>query len=172
MVWSKGQLEVTKILDLGIDRRRVLPPDTLHGQLLFPTFLVAPVIWISRGYREDIAIISPGWCSCHLYRVALLAVSPFELAPVQLLPCCSPFDLAVTCMHSLFPDALCQQYAFTCLGVLFLELNGLSLYERRSNRTWLGGRFRAADAKLSWRHGFYFIQFIFFFFFVSLFWSY
>lgn len=102
MVWTKGQLEVTKILDLGIDRRRVLPPDTLHGQLLFPTF------WshLSYGYREDIAIISPGWCSCHLYRVALLAVSPFELAPVQLLPCCSPFDLAVTFMHSLFSRCL------------------------------------------------------------------
>lgn len=72
------------ILDmLGTDRRHALPSDTLHGQLLFPTFSVAPVIWISRGYRDHLAWKVP---SCHLYRVVLLAVSPFALAPVQLLP--------------------------------------------------------------------------------------
>lgn len=73
---------------LGTDRRHALPPDTLYRQLFFPTFLVAPVIWISRGYRDHLAWKVP---SCHLYRVALLAVSPFALAPVQLLPCVQPF---------------------------------------------------------------------------------
>jgi hypothetical protein len=63
------------------------------GSCCFPTFLIAPVIWISRNYRDHLAWVVSSY---HLNRVALLAVSRFELAPVQLLPYCGPLDLAVT----------------------------------------------------------------------------
>lgn len=112
--------------------------------------------------------------SCHLYRVALLPVSRFELAPAQLLPYCSPLHLTVT-STLYFEIASCFLHLPRCAAFLTLEItnNGglefseLSHYERRSNNTLTRDPFssRGRKPKLApWL-----LNFSFFFFYFTIF---
>lgn len=113
---------------------------------------------LSYGYRDDIAIIWRRRCPAATLTEQLYSQFPHpHLHPFSGCRVCGLFHLAVALiLYFQIPDASKTHWlASPCCFLILpldsitdgLELNGLSLYERRSNtyNAWLG----AADAKLS-----------------------